>query len=78
MQSEEQTTETKPPIGWLDEAVDQKEVERITGVKERSLEAYRCRGGGPRYIKIGRRVRYIRRDVFAWLNRHRVEASDAA
>ncbi len=71
-------TETEYPPGFLDEAIDQAETARVTGTPERTLEAYRCRGGGPRYIKIGRRVRYIRRDVFAWLKRHRVEASDAA
>ena len=64
-----QPVETPP--GWLDQAVDQNEVSRITGVPTRSLEAMRCRGDGPPFIKIGKRVRYFRRDVFGWLNRRR-------
>ena len=68
------TTPVQPvetPPGWLDQAVDQNEVARITGVPTRSLEAMRCRGDGPSYLKIGKRVRYFRRDVFHWLNRRR-------
>jgi predicted DNA-binding transcriptional regulator AlpA len=33
------------------------------GVKPATLEAWRCRGGGPRFAKIGRAVRYYDSDL---------------
>lgn len=36
----------------------------VCGVK--TLQAWRHRGGGPAYIKIGRLVRYLGRDVNQW------------
>ncbi|MBT2748288.1 MULTISPECIES: helix-turn-helix domain-containing protein [unclassified Lysobacter] len=42
------------------------------------LEAVAARGAGPAYTRIGRRVRYRKADVLAWLARHgeRVTPSD--
>jgi hypothetical protein len=34
----------------------------------RTLEAWRLRGGGPRYCKLGDRVLYTQRDLNAWLD----------
>ncbi len=36
------------------------------------LRKARRSGGGPRYLKINRMVRYCRADVEAWLNTRRV------
>lgn len=36
--------------------------EKLT-VKKSTLEAWRCRGGGPRFVKIGRAVRYREQDL---------------
>jgi hypothetical protein len=33
-----------------------------------TLEAWRCRGGGPRFIKVGRLVKYRGRDLIAFLD----------
>lgn len=43
----------------------------------RTLENWQVRGGGPRFIKAGRRVVYRRRDLDAWLaERERASTSD--
>lgn len=43
----------------------------------RTLETWRVRGGGPRFLKVGRRVAYRRRDLDAWLaERERASTSD--
>jgi excisionase family DNA binding protein len=36
-----------------------------------TLEAWRCRGGGPAFIKLGRAVRYRQEDLDAFLARNR-------
>ena len=38
------------------------------GLPVRTLEMWRYRGTGPRFVKIGRHVRYRRPDVDRWLN----------
>lgn len=53
--------------GWLDEAIDTPAVAEITGLSIRTLNTWRCRGGGPRFLKLGRAVRYRRRAVLEWL-----------
>lgn len=50
-----------------DAALFPAEVAFLTGKSLRTLEADRLRGGGIRYFKIGRAVRYRRRDVTAWI-----------
>ena len=37
-------------------------------LNERTLERWRTRGVGPRFVKLGRRVAYRRRDWLAWLD----------
>ncbi len=42
------------------------------GLSRRTLEAWRLRGQGPPFLRVGpRRVAYARRDLDAWLLRHR-------
>lgn len=53
--------------GWLDEAIDTPSVSRLTGVPVCTLATWRCRGGGPPFLKLGTAVRYRRRTVFRWL-----------
>ncbi|KCZ57424.1 helix-turn-helix transcriptional regulator [Hyphomonas chukchiensis] len=61
--------------GWLDEAIDTPSVARLTGVPACTLATWRCRGGGPPYMKLGSAVRYRRRTVLKWLAE--CEKSDA-
>jgi len=39
-----------------------------TALSPRTLEALRVKGGGPRYIRIGRAVVYDTRDLDEWLS----------
>ena len=38
------------------------------GLSVRTLQAWRQRGGGPRFYKLGRAVRYARSNLDAWLD----------
>jgi hypothetical protein len=58
--------------GWLDEAVPPSEASRVVGRSENALGILRVRGGGPPYLKQGKCVHYLRRDLFDWLSAHRV------
>lgn len=51
-----------------------------TGLAAAYLEKLRCVGGGPRFLKYGRRaVRYIKHDVDVWMAAHVVcNTSEAA
>ena len=61
--------------GWLDAAVDDAEASRITGLSKAALATRRCRGGGPFFIKDGKSVRYLRRDLLEWLYKRRVRST---
>jgi hypothetical protein len=39
----------------------------------RTLEKRRCTGGGPRYRKLGRRIRYTMADLEAWVEARNFE-----
>ena len=41
------------------------------GLSPATLETLRCRGGGPPFVKLGRRVVYRREDLEAWVTRSR-------
>ena len=36
-----------------------------------TLARLRVSGGGPRYVKIGKKVLYLTEDLYAWLDSHR-------
>jgi len=62
--------------GWLDEAIDTAEASRIVGFSPSTLDTWRCRGGGPPFLKLRRRtVRYQRRALFEWLAQRQVVAT---
>lgn len=61
--------------GNVEELLTPSEVAEMLGVKLRTLEAWRYRGGGPQYIRISHRcIRYRPEDVRNWL-KARVRAS---
>ena len=44
-----------------------------------TLATWRCRGGGPRFVKLGRRVLYRLADLEAWVDQNsRANTSEAA
>jgi phage terminase Nu1 subunit (DNA packaging protein) len=60
-----------PEAAWLEQAVTTGEASRMTGVAVATLETWRSRGGGPPFLKLGRRnVRYQRRVLLAWMAEH--------
>ncbi|GJL92613.1 helix-turn-helix transcriptional regulator [Hyphococcus sp.] len=64
--------------GWFDEAVNAAEAAKVTGVPPATLATWRSRGGGPKFLKLGRVVRYRRRALYEWMaareRRHTGEA----
>lgn len=57
------------------ELLTQSKVAKILGTTEKFLEARRCRGGGPNFIRVGRLVRYRRSDVDRWLESRLVNST---
>lgn len=50
---------------------------KVLGVVPKCLQAWRVRGGGPTYLKIGRLVKYSQTDLDVWLEtRRRQSTSD--
>jgi len=41
------------------------------------LRVSRMRGTGPSYCRVGRSIRYMVKDLDAWLDEHRVQTSEA-
>ena len=47
--------------------LDSSEAAAYLGLRRTTLEAWRCRGGGPRFVKFGRLVKYRRVDLDAFI-----------
>jgi predicted DNA-binding transcriptional regulator AlpA len=52
----------------MQELIDTKTAARLLSFAPNTLSNWRIRGGGPRYIRIGRRVRYAQADLRTWLD----------
>lgn len=50
----------------------------FTGLRAATLAKMRCVGGGPIFVKAGRRVLYRRCDIIAWLKARRVRSTTEA
>src|SRR5262245_40661570 len=61
-----------------DAAFNESQAANLLGVSVRTLQAWRVRGGGPRYIKIGRAVRYQRRVLVSFQAEHTVSSTTEA
>lgn len=53
--------------GCGNKLMDQKEVAEFLHIAEKTLEHYRWKGMGPRYVKIGKLVRYRKCDVIEFV-----------
>jgi hypothetical protein len=51
---------------------------RFIGIAVATLAKMRCMGGGPLFVKLGRRVLYRRSDLIAWLNARLVRNTSEA
>ena len=47
--------------------LDSNEAAEYLGLRRTTLEAWRCRGGGPRFVKLSRLVKYRRADLDAFI-----------
>lgn len=54
-------------------AMNESELARQANISTAVLRKWRREGTGPRFIKLGRLVRYRVRDVEAWLEEHAVD-----
>jgi hypothetical protein len=43
--------------------MNQNEVAALLKVSPKTMEYWRCRGGGPRFIKLGKHARYLESDL---------------
>ena len=51
---------------------------KLLNVSTKWLERRRIDGDGPPYVKIGRRVGYLRADIMAWLAQRRFQSTAEA
>ena len=57
--------------------LNEKQAAKRLGVGGKCLQAWRVRGGGPVFLKVGRLVRYTQSDLETWLlTRRRESTSD--
>ena len=61
-----------------DYAINENQAAEFLGVSVRTLQAWRVRGGGPPYCKIGRAVRYQRRALVRFQEQHTVTSTTEA
>ena len=59
----------KDPAGGKSRLTEEEAADYI-GVSPATLRSWRCRERGPRFIKVGRRVGYLRKDLDAYLSAH--------
>jgi excisionase family DNA binding protein len=50
--------------------VDETEAAEMLGLSKRTLQAWRVRGGGPPFLKLGRLVRYDTTSLWDWVTAH--------
>jgi predicted DNA-binding transcriptional regulator AlpA len=46
-----------------------REAAKLLRLSERTVERHRVAGTGPRFIRLGRAIRYRRRDLLDWIER---------
>lgn len=56
----------RPTTGEVPEVLDVRRASHIVGLSPSTLNTLRSRGGGPPYVKVGRRVFYRVSDLRAW------------
>ncbi len=57
---------------YYDQLLNENTAAAFLGYTVRALQNWRVRGGGPAFIKVSARsIRYRRRDLIAWIEKHR-------
>jgi excisionase family DNA binding protein len=67
-----------PPPMDADAGCSETQAATFLGVSVRTLQAWRIRGGGPPFLKLGRAVRYQRRALVAYMEARTVSPSREA
>jgi len=65
--------QTNTQVSFLNET----QAAELLGVSVRTLQAWRVRGGGPVFVKLGRSVRYRPDDLESWISSRRVASTSA-
>ena len=64
-------------MGLLNELLNEATVAKRLGVETKTLQAWRCRGNGPPFVRVGRLVRYEPDSLQQWIEaRRRRSTSD--
>jgi predicted DNA-binding transcriptional regulator AlpA len=62
----------------MEQLLDQRRTAKVLGLSVRTLERHRVAGTGPRFVRLGRLVRYRAVDLADWVNGHlRFSTSEA-
>jgi hypothetical protein len=72
------TTPTHPDNPDPIQLLNQTQAAEVLAVNPRTLEGWRFKGGGPRFVRVGRRVRYRMRDLRAWIEERTFESTTEA
>jgi predicted DNA-binding transcriptional regulator AlpA len=51
----------------MDSLLNQKQAAHVLGLSVRTLERHRVAGTGPRWVRLGRLVKYRQTDLTAWI-----------
>ncbi|KAB2869624.1 MAG: helix-turn-helix domain-containing protein [Bauldia sp.] len=62
----------------IEAAVSEVTAAKLMGLSVRTLQAWRVRGGGPRFMRFGRAVRYRRRDLIEYMDQRAVNSTTEA
>jgi predicted DNA-binding transcriptional regulator AlpA len=62
----------------MERILNQKEVAKLLGVSTRTLERHRIAGTGPRYILLGKLVRYQQSDLVDFVKRNLRQSTSEA
>ena len=62
-----------------DSLLTQKQVSKILGVQTRTLESWRIRGGGPKFVRISARcIRYKIAEIREWIDKRTKSSTSEA
>ena len=64
-----------PPSPDHDGLLNERQAAALLSLSIRTLQSWRLRGGGPKFIRAGRAVRYRRRDLTEWIDRRTVAST---
>lgn len=68
----QRTVEPAPPL------FDERQLADLLNVSVKAVQAWRYKGGGPAFVRLGRAIRYRPNDVEAWLASNTFETTTDA